>query len=358
MNKLILGILSLMLFPGCSKDNTSVNPEIPNADDEGVEVSFSSGVAASISSNLTMTRAILEGAIPTNSSVGIYGIPALYAEKEKYTIEKFVEEGDFQQYLFNAKYDATEVSQTTSSLKQAYKAKFPSNQSGMDALSFYAYYPYIEKPVYKSKLGYGVPITINNDNMSQITDYLYTNQTVARISLKPVELKFQHALARLDFKIYSDKADLQIPGQKVKINSIIIKAICSNTGIMYLKNGTIAPTNTDETAYTYPLTNTYIKKATTAGDIEILDPIASFLLIPAGDCITSITLSLTPEGQDIADEYIIYTMQAADNRIILSGGNVITMNVLYTPRDAVVSSKLTQWNTIETRSFSIKQNNP
>lgn len=343
MNKFIIGVLSLVLFSCCSKEDIN-DDDTPELNGEEIEVSFSSGVTTAIPTSSLGTRVPLEGAIPTSSVIGIYGIPSIYNEKEKYTLDKFAELEDFQEHLYNAKYEATEISATKSSLKQAYKAKYPSNQSGMDALSFYAYYPYTESPVYVPRRGFSIPVALNKDNMAEAIDYLYTDQTTVKISLKPVTLEFKHALARLDFKIYSDKGDLQIPGKKIRINSITIQALCSATGTMRLATGGVKEDNTNLETYVYTLTNSYIDRAASEAEISELDAKAKFLMIPAGDCITSVKLSLTPEGKD-TEEYTIYNMAETetDKRIKLLQGEIITMNILYTPKDAVVDAALSKW---------------
>lgn len=347
MNKFIIGALSLILLSCCSKGSINDDETPPEPDGEEVEVNFSSGVTTSISTPPIGTRAPLGGAIPTGSTVGIYGIPSIYNEKEKYTIDKFSELKDFQEHLYNAKYEATEIegSTTKSSLKQLFKAKYPSNQSGMNALSFYAYYPHTNSPIYTPQIGWGIPVTLRKDNMAETTDYLYTDQTTSPISLKPVELLFKHALARMDFKIYSEIGNLQKPGQRILINSIIIEAFNSSTGVMYLVDGFIQTTDTNFETYIYTMPpNSYIARATSPEEILRLLPKANFLMIPSGDCISTIKLSLTPEGKE-TEEYTIYNMDEldSDKHIKLKRGEIVTMNILYTPRNAETDAKLDKW---------------
>lgn len=344
MNKFIIGALSLILLSCCSKGSINGDETPPELDGKEVEVNFSSGVTTSISTSSIGTRAPLEGAIPTGSIIGIYGIPSIYDKKGEYTLDKFTEPDEFQEHLYNAKYEATQTSPTKSSLQQAYKPKYPSNQSGMDALSFYAYYPYTENVVYIPQKGFGIKVALSKDNMSETIDYLYTDQTTAKVSLKPVTLEFKHALARLDFKIYSDKGELQIPGKRIRINSITIEALCSYTGVMYLATGGIKTDNANSETFVYTLQDSYIDRASSEVEIGLLDAKANFLMIPAGDCISTVKLSLTPEGKE-TEEYTIYNMveTETDNRIKLLQGKIVTMNVLYTPKDAEVNASLGKW---------------
>ena len=175
MRKTILGFLSILLFCCCSKDNTVDTPDIPDTNDKGVEVNFNSSVATSIIVT-TSTRAPISDAIPVGHNVGVYGIPAMMNNLASYTMSGRINEENFQQYLFNAKYEVSSVSGTKSNLKQINMPKFPSNQSGMDGLAFYAYYPYTSSPVYEESKGYKIPITLNATDMSQTYDYLYTGQ--------------------------------------------------------------------------------------------------------------------------------------------------------------------------------------
>lgn len=360
MNKLILGLSSLVLFACCSKESSSNgSSEIPNTDDEGVEINFNSGVVASSLVNVS-TRGVLERAIPKGEHVGIYGIPAIKNNPTDYTIDKFPNQEDYQENLFNANYEVTSVSGTISYLQQQFAAKFPSNKSGKDALAFYGYYPYVDNSAIET-LGKGtgyIPIQLNKDDMSKTSDYLYTGQIVSGIA-KTVSLTFQHALGRLDFKIYSTDGIL---ANKFKINSITVKANHSIKGYMSLINGSINPTNTQPIDYVYPLTDAYVQylDEINGQSISELPAIASFLLIP-GDRIASITCSVTEVATSKNTVYEIYKMEDIPNqqdRIILKKGQTINANVLYSPRDVNASGKLNGWTTAETRAFTINANTP
>lgn len=359
MNKLILGTLSLLLFTYCSKESSSNgSSEIPNTDDEGVEVSFNSGVVLSSLTDVS-TRGVLNLGIPKGEHIGIYGIPALKENAADYTIDKFMNQEDFQENLYNANYEVMSTSGTISTLKQQFTAKFPSNKSGKNALAFYAYYPYVDNSDIET-LGKGlqaVPISLNKDDMSKTPDYLYTGQIVSGVTTQAVSLLFQHALGRLDFKIYSDKGT--IATKPVRINSITVKASHSSTGTMYLTTGSIIPDNIRSVNYQYPLTDAYIEYSLPE-DISMLPSIASFLLIP-GDRIVSITCSLTEESTNVTTDYEIYNMDdfpEQQDRIMLKKGQTINANVLYSPRDANVNGKVNGWTTAETRAFTINANIP
>lgn len=363
MNKLILGLSLLVLLTCCSKENSgNGSSEIPNINDDGVEVSFNSGVIASIPTTSVITRGgVLNTAIPKGDHVGIYGIPAKTEDPaSNYTIDKFTDEIDFQENLFNANYEVMKISGTISYLQQQFVAKFPSNKSGKNALAFYAYYPYTEYSEIENQ-GKGpqvIPVTINKDNMALTNDYLYTGQVISGIRRDPVQLNFKHALGRLDFRIYSDDA-YNIGLSPVSINSVTVTALHTPTGIMYLEDGEIIPKNTVSTPYNYPLSDEYIQYSSTE-NISKLTPVASFLLIP-GDRLVSIKCSLSETGTGITKEYEIYSLKDypdSKDRIILKKGEIINVNVLYTPRDVETNGKLDEWITAQTRTFSINANNP
>lgn len=358
MNKLILGTSLLLFFTACSKESTgSGSSEIPNIDDEGVEVSFNSGVTTSVTTTSVTTRSgVLNMAIPKGDHVGIYGIPAIKENPDEYTIDKFMNQDEYQENLFNANYEVISTSGTKSTLKQQFTAKFPSNKSGKNALAFYAYYPFIENSEIEN-VGKGpqaIPIQLNNKDMSKTLDYLYTGQIISGITTNAVELNFKHALGRLDFRIYSDNA-YNIGLDPVSIKSVTVTALHTPTGKMFLEDGEITPDNTVLTPYIYPLTKETIQYSKTE-NVSKLNPVCSFLLVP-GDIISIKCLLETKQNGE--KEYEIYNLKdypdQAD-RITLTKGQTVNANVLYTPRDVEVSGKLSGWTNAETRTFNINVN--
>lgn len=352
-------MLSLVLFTCCSKESTPGSTEIPSVDDEGVEITFNSGISTPSMSTITSTRGALNTAIPKGSHVGIYGIPAVKENPQDYTIDKFMNKGDYQENLFNANYEVMSTSGTISTLQQQFVAKFPSSKSGKNGLAFYAYYPFVDYAQIET-LDMGpqvIPIVINKNNMAQTNDYLYTGQIVSGIRKDAVSLLFKHALARLDFRIYSDDS-YNIVLNPTSINSITVTAMHSPTGIMYLEDGEIIPQDeSSSTLYNYPLTNVNVGYSLPE-NVSKRNPIANYLLVP-GDRLVSIKCSLTDKNTGVTKDYEIYNMKDFPNqvdRIMLKKGEIININVLYTPRDATVSGKLEGWITADTRSFHIDAN--
>lgn len=357
MNKLILGTCLLAALSGCGKDDAADNPGVTNG---GVEVKFNSGVSTLIPTTVTTRGGAINTFIPRGEHVGIYGIPAIKSNPDNYTIDQFTDEGQFQKNLFNANYEVMSGSGTTSVLQQQFVAKFPSNKSGYDALSFYGYYPYTDTQNIED-LGKGyayIPIRINKDNMTQTNDYLYTGQYISGITTTAVNLPFKHALAKLVFRIYA--SDLATIGKNpVRINSITVQAYYSTDGYMDLRTGEITPNKSYvPVSFTYPLTDSYVAIESTPATVA---PVTDFLVVP-GDKIAVISCSLTETKTNYTKEYVIYDideyLNTPEGRIIPQKGEAINVNVLYTPRDVIINSELKPWvvNDAETRSFFIDAN--
>ena len=356
MRKAMLGLLLLVLFASCSKDDTNDNPKIPNTNDEGVEVSFSSGVVTSILTTTTFTRGPIVSAIPMGHSVGVYGIPAMLDDPSSYTMQSRINEENFQQYLFNAKYEVIGVNGNKGTLKQVNSPKFPSNQSGMDALAFYAYYPFASNPVYDEAGGYKVPVKLETADMSQTYDYLYTGQIMSGITSDPIPLIFNHALFRVQFRLFSDKSE--ILDYPVEVTSIVIKANESADGYMFLANGLTKPASTALTSYSYPLSNLEITHVENTDPETIkysVTPVADFLFM-GGSSISTITCTLKDKKNGERD-YEIYNrvLTSEAQRIKLEKGKIVCVNVLYTPRDANLSSAVNTWQ-VSTTTYDYKIN--
>lgn len=353
VNKIIIGVL-LLLLSSC-KGNSEADPEIWK--DETIEVHFGSQLNSSnISSSVDATRAVLENGtgLPKGHIVGVYGIPALLGDDGSYTIDKFYDEADFQEHLFNAAYDVIDTKGTKSELEQTYIAKFPASKTGKNALSLYAYYPYTTE-IQTSNNGFVVPVQLNTTDMSKTVDYLYTGQIMAGIQKTPVELPLKHALAKLDIKVYT--TDIWVYDNPVIIESIIIEANKKATGSMKLSDGAFLNVGNELTTYTYPITNKevdflYIDEV--AEKLPNLTPAAKFLLMPYSSSIKTITCAF--KGADgKRKEYTIYNRGITGTPgITLEKGKTTSINLLYLPKDANISTRVISWD--ESATYDITFN--
>lgn len=355
MNKLIIGSLSLLLLYSCKgSDDTEIH--IP--DTKGVEISFGSQVSSSsISSSVTSTstRDVFENGsgLPVGHRVGVYGIPALIGDEASYTLEKFANEDEFQEFLYNASYEVMSTTVSKSTLSQTFIAKFPAIATGKNALSLYGYYPYTSN-VGTSLRGFTIPIELNQNDMAKTTDYLYTGQIMAPVQKDPVELPLKHALARLDFKLYS--TDNWILDNPVELESIEIKANRSTIGTMDIRDGAIQSTSSALTPYTYPTPGKVVEHIF---DSEVgtllpnLEPIAKCLLMPFNGSISTIVCNFK-DADGTKKKYTVYDRKSGPS-IVLEKGKITTINLLYLPKDIKISANIVMWDKSVTYDLEFKE---
>lgn len=356
MNKLIIGTLSLLLLYSC-KSNDDTEIPIPE-NNEGVEIHFGSQVSSSVLSSSvtsTSTRGAFENGsgLPKGHVVGVYGIPAIVGQDKDYILKNFPDEDQYQEYLFNASYNVMETSGTKSSLSQTFTAKFPAANTGKNALSLYAYYPYTSE-VSSSEFGFTIPIQLNRIDMTKTADYLYTGQIMAPVQKDPVELPLKHALARLDFKIYS--TDPWILDHSVAVESIEIQANRESTGTMNIQDGAIISSGSTSTQYIYPTPNKeveHIFPEEVESRLPKLTPVAKCLLMPYSASISSIVCNFK-DADGTPKKYIVYK-RGNNNPIILEKGKITTINLLYLPKDIKISAKIEMWGESITYDMTFKE---
>ena len=115
---------------------------------------------------------------------------------------------------------------------------YPQNNSNVD---FIAYYPY------KSPLStYIYPVDVSNQATPADIDVLYANTASTNSSgynknSGTVDLKFSHALSKLDFTLISGEGSPNLTGAKIEIQGL------ASTGTVDLKDGSLTTTNSNQT---------------------------------------------------------------------------------------------------------------
>lgn len=243
MNK--INSLLFILLTSC----TSEFSEAPalNGQEQETPVQFS----ISIEQEELGRAAITTEALPDGSEVGIYALKGII-EDSVFSVTERTEEGyiwhedNIQMNFTNAKYKAETYTHITNqkTYHQLVPAagtttgKFPTN----GALRFYAYYPYsADVVVGKDAMGTNKPLTPDIDvrignSIEETEDYMYTGAIdVPATQNEPVDLRFKHALGRLNIYVHTTKTYRTYP----KIEKIYIDTYCSQEGKMNLSTGKI-----------------------------------------------------------------------------------------------------------------------
>lgn len=339
----ILGIL-LALLPSCRKGEVPATtpPEQPDTGDTGVEVRFSAGVTASAEELTSVSRAPFEEYIPRGSQIGVFGIPATIRTASDYTLNGALVGGP-QDNLENALYT---VNSDEGDMTQENEAKYPEPDSGSNGLVFYGYYPYtpLSSLSFTSDYsGYTMETSLPQKNMEAATDYLFTGAIPQVVTLNAVNLKFQHALGRLLFKISSSN-----PENPATIEKISIAAMSNSQGIMNIATGEITPKNKNLNIYHYQLNNQVLP-----GKDNAL--VADFMLYPQ-ITITQIDVTIQTEGKP-ASAYTIYRDVTATKKIIPEQGKVYVFNVSFSPKTVAVSNTIESWEIQGEASIDIEEKN-
>lgn len=335
MRHWILFISLFTLLPSCRKGEAPS----PGVSDEPIEnpipLRFSAGVSTSVSSEESGRAPITGTHLPISSEVGVYGILADVSRPDEYTFRQ-VMSGDtyFQDYLENAHYV---VSTAEGAMDQEFIAQYPTNDSGYNGLTLYAYHPYTASVVKDNfNKDYLIATTLESEYMERTPDYLYTKQVVAPTPNQDgavVKLTFEHALARLRFVFKSTN-----PEAAVKVGQIVVDANCSKKGTMSIQTGEAVPERKTGTLYTYNL-NQYI---TPEGLV------AEYLLYPESTINTIQCQIQVGEG----------TMSVYDinpSGIKLERGKYMTVNVTFSPKTATISNDITGWESQGEADVSIDE---
>lgn len=335
----ILGIL-LALLPSCRKGEVPATtpPEQPDTGDTGVEVRFSAGVTASAEELTSVSRAPFEEYIPRGSQIGVFGIPATIRTASDYTLNGALV-GGAQNNLDNALYT---VNSDEGNMTQDNEAKYPDADSGSNGLVFYGYYPYtssleLTTPDFSE---YIMPTVLEKDNMETTTDYLFTGAVPQVVTLNSVNLKFQHALGRLLFKVSNSN-----PGIVATIDRITVLAACSPKGYMNVTTGEIKPESTVQNTYHYLLNNQVLPDEENA-------LVADFMLYPQ---VSVNLIYVTISTSDGAKSYMIYNKNTATKKIVPEQGKVYVFNVSFSPKTVAVSNTIESWETQGETSATIDE---
>lgn len=340
MRHWILFISLFTLLPSCRKG------EVPSTDspdepiEKPIEVRFSSGISVSVNSEEERSRApITESFLPPGKAVGVFGVLAKSDSPESCTLESVLAfEADFQNYLDNAQYV---VSSTNGDLEQQYIAQYPSKGSQYDGLAFYAYYPYSEDvlPDDYTNYHYQIETKLNQSNMENTEDYLYTGQqiswTPSNDENNKVELTFYHALARLHFELRSTTSE------EVEVSNIIVVANCRPTGVMWIETGDVEWTKITRppyAVYTYNIDENLTQSSTLS---------AEFLLYP-GATIQEIQCKIGGET---------YSIPIDVAGITLERGAYKTIVITYSPKNVLLDDDITLWEDQGTMDTSIDETN-
>ena len=359
MNRWLVSACFLCLLASCSKgDDASQSPDNPT--NGGAEVNFSSTVRSSIVVEIDgpSTRAPLTN-FETNSSVGLFGIPAIGsgANGDCNLFDRQREE-DFQMNLFNAQYTYVAGYDRMQSDNQA---TFPYGSN--PALMLYGYYPYTSQAKFTAVGGgrsqWAIPwqLTLKNSavsqtvvDMSQTVDYMYVEPTLAvynQIGLSPVVLNFQHALGRLDFCFYSTNKELCSAGYLIK--KVIIECRAPRTGLMAITDGTLSGTSENLTCE-YPISGSVGINYAIPGDA-----VAMFMLPPKQTLIQKITCEMLDGGAN-SRTYVIYDYRYSGYDITLDAqGKIVEMRVNFQPKDTSYSPpKVESWVKSVTYDVNVK----
>ena len=337
----LLGIL-LVLLPSCRKGEVPATtpPEQPDTGDTGVEVRFSAGVTASAEELTSVSRAPFEEYIPRGSQIGVFGIPATIRTASDYTLNGALVGGP-QENLENALYT---VNSDEGDMSQENEAKYPDSDSGSNGLVFYGYYPYtsLSSLSFTSDYtGYTMKTSLPKDNMEDATDYLFTGAIPQQVTLNAVNLKFQHALGRLLFKVSSSN-----PESPATIEKITIAAMCNPEGTMNITTGEITPKNKSLNVYHYQLDNQALPDKDNA-------LVADFMLYP-NITITQIDVTIQTAGK-AASPYTIYRDADATKKIVPQQGKVYVFNVSFSPKTVAVSNSVASWGTQGETSINVEE---
>lgn len=347
MNKWIVGVCLLCLL-SCSKDDDGAPQSGNNNVNGGAGISFSSNVSSSIIVEVDgpTSRAPLVS-FPGNSSIGIYGIPAIDGGRnddcDLYN-KKNVE--DFQLNLFNACYTYMSEYET---LLTEHPATFPSRSN--PSLMLYAYYPYNEKTEWQevgSVAQWTTAWKLNAKDMSTTVDYMFTGPIQAdysKVGVNPVVLNFQHAFGRLDFSFYSTNKDVSF-GYTVQS----VKVICSTgeSGLMSISNGELSftPKNLE---CIYPVGNAGITYNVPG------ESVAKFMFPPSKTAIKKITCTVKDGGGNTS-EHTIYEYPYSGYDITIKKGKIVLMRINFLPKNANFSgpANVDSWPTGTTIDENVK----
>lgn len=323
MRLLLIIVSFILLLPSCRKGEVPSSPPA-NVEDgdrnESIEVKFSSDISASIE-EMRLGRAPIEGEnMPKDSLIGIYGIPALQSELEKYTIKS-----PKQVNLSNAKYKVYD----NGVLKQSNYAEYP-NDSKYDGLLIYAYYPWTSNVGSDWTYGPVLDIDLQSESMENSTDYMVVNRLFAPTPKgltigQYVNLEFKHALGRLKFVFNKTNSDAVLNGIEVFANSSV-------AGQLIFESGECIPDdNTSENTFRYNC-----DKNLNSDENLVFD----FLLFP-GVQVNKIQCYITTER---TKPYVIYDRnQSPSKEITLKQGEYTTITVGFSPKETLLSSMVHDW---------------
>lgn len=338
MRLLLIIVSFILLLPSCRKGEVPSSPptDVEDSDiNESIEVKFSSDISASIE-EMSLGRAPIEGeTMPKEAKVGIYGIPALQSELDKYTIKS-----PKQANLSNAEYMVYD----NGVLKQSNDvyAEYP-NDSKYDGLLIYAYYPWTSNIGSDWTYGPVLNIDLESENMENSVDYMVVNRRFAPtpkgIAIgQYVELEFKHALGRLKFVFNKTSSDAVLNGIEVFANSSV-------SGKLILESGECIPEdNTTENTFRYNC-----NKKLNSDENLFFD----FLLFP-GVQINKIQCYITT---DKTKSYVIYDKNLTSSQeITLEQGKYTTITVNFSPKEALLSSRVTDWQSSNNdKNYSIDE---
>lgn len=350
IHKIITIIITCLAMWSCSSSQEEpVTPEKPLVpiDRKAVfrnDVSYKYAVSS-------RAGAIETNYLPKDHVVGIYGLNTTWGTNTDGNYVNLVTWAteNINENLKNEPY----VSAGSSTVLNSQKTfTFPNGEEA--AMLFYGYSPYDENIIYTDNLSTPKAPRLKidiNQSMEMTEDYLYTGtvKVIPEGETTPVHLPFKHALARLNFRVYTNDVnftDAYCP----KLKKIQIITNNHQGGYMNIHDGTIEPGNGENITFNYELSSPY--KITQSKKGEATETGAKFLFLPNDNAINSIILFVEDENGE-NKEYIAYAYYPAKNDPKkLMAGYVYTINIEYNVRSSFVCS-ITSWETNEDKNLNI-----